>query len=127
MRKYACIVVLVASLLSNPLDARAFAPLKGRWTFTLMPEGQVMVITGFPLLTALAAAQVQSVFVASSGMFSYFAQGSISWPLVLITGIPEMIGVWLGWKIAHVVPTRPLKLLLAATLIALGPILLLTH
>ena len=47
MRKYACIVVLVASLLSNPLDARAFAPLKGRWTFTLMPEGQVMVITGF--------------------------------------------------------------------------------
>jgi len=39
--------VLVASLLVNPIDARAFAPLKGRWTFTLMPEGQVMVITGF--------------------------------------------------------------------------------
>ncbi|MGI8483954.1 MAG: sulfite exporter TauE/SafE family protein [Thermomicrobiales bacterium] len=87
----------------------------------------IMVITGFPLLTALAAAQVQSVFVASSGMFSYLAQGSISWPLVLITGIPEVIGVWLGWKIAHAVPTRRLKIVLATTLIALGPVLLLTH
>ncbi len=84
----------------------------------------IMVIAGYPLLSALAAAQVQSVFVASSGTFSYLAHGSISWPLVLITGIPEMIGVWFGWKIAHAVPTRPLKYLLATTLIALGPVLL---
>ncbi len=47
MRKCACIVVLVASLMFSPFEARAFAPLKGRWTFTLIPEGQVIVITGF--------------------------------------------------------------------------------
>lgn len=84
----------------------------------------VMVIAGFPLLMALAAAQAQSVLVAAAGTVSYLVHGSISWPLVVITGIPEMIGVWLGWKLAHALPTRPLKYLLAAALIVLGPVLL---
>jgi hypothetical protein len=45
MRNFACIVVLVASLMLSPFEASAFAPLKGRWTLTLVPEGQVIVIT----------------------------------------------------------------------------------
>ncbi len=85
----------------------------------------VMVIAGLPMLSALAAAQAQSVVVAGTGTMSYLAQGTVSWPLVLITGLPEMAGVWLGWRIAHIVPARPLKFLLAATLITLGPVLVL--
>ena len=84
----------------------------------------VMVVAGFPLLTALAAAQAQSVVVASTGTASYLVHGSVSWPLAALTGAPEMIGVWLGWKIAHIAPTRPLKYAMAAVLIALGPVLL---
>lgn len=85
----------------------------------------VMVIAGYPMLAALAAAQVQSIVIAGSGTLSYIAQGSISWPLVVITGVPQVIGVWLGWKVAQAVPTRPLKYALAAVLVVLGPILLL--
>lgn len=83
----------------------------------------LMVIGGFPLLTALAAAQAQSIVVAGVGMAVYLAQGAVSWPLVLLTGVPEMIGVWFGWKIAHAVPARPLTYLLATVLLALGPVL----
>lgn len=85
----------------------------------------LMVIGGFPLLTALAAAQVQSIVVAGVGMGAYLAQGAVSWPLVFLTGVPETIGVWLGWKIAHAVPARPLTYLLATVLLALGPVLFL--
>jgi uncharacterized membrane protein YfcA len=84
----------------------------------------IMVIVGYPILVALAAAQAQSIVIAGTGTVSYFLHGSISWPLVVITGVPEMIGVCLGWKIAHAVPTRPLKLAMATSLVLLGPVLL---
>lgn len=85
----------------------------------------LMVVGGFPLLTALAAAQVQSIVVAGVGMGVYLARDAVDWPLVLLTGVPEMVGVWLGWKIAHAVPARPLTYLLATVLLALGPVLFL--
>lgn len=84
-----------------------------------------LVIAGYPMLASLAAAQAQSVVVAGTGTMTYLAQGAVSWPLAILTGVPEMIGVWIGWRVAHAVPTRPLKWLLAGTLIALGPVLLL--
>lgn len=85
----------------------------------------LLVVSGVPLLTALAAAQAQSIVVAGAGTAVYLAQGAVSWPLVFLTGVPEMIGVWLGWKIAHAVPARPLTYLLATVLLALGPVLFL--
>jgi uncharacterized membrane protein YfcA len=66
----------------------------------------VLVITGVPMLGALAAAQAQSVIVSITGTVVYLSQGAIDWPLAILTGIPELIGVWLGWKIAHAVPRR---------------------
>lgn len=86
-----------------------------------------LVIAGYPMLASLAAAQAQSIVVAGTGTVTYLAQDAISWPLAVLTGVPEMIGVWIGWKVAHAVPTRPLKYLLAATLVVLGPVLLLTR
>jgi uncharacterized membrane protein YfcA len=86
-----------------------------------------LVIAGYPMLAALAAAQAQSVVVAGTGTVAYLAQGAISWPLAVLTGVPEMVGVWIGWKVAHAVPTRPLKYALAGALVALGPVLLLTR
>jgi uncharacterized membrane protein YfcA len=86
-----------------------------------------LVIAGYPMLASLAAAQAQSVIVAGTGTATYLAQGAISWPLAVLTGVPEMAGVWVGWRIAHAVPTRPLKWLLAGTLVALGPVLLLVR
>ncbi len=86
-----------------------------------------LVIAGYPMLSSLAAAQAQSVVVAATGTAAYLAQGAVHWPLAALTGVPEMIGVWIGWRIAHAVPTRPLRFVLAGSLIALAPLLLATR
>jgi len=83
----------------------------------------LMVVLGVSILPALGAAQGQSVVLATIGAIAYLAHGAIVWPLVFLTGIPEMIGVWLGWKIAHALPRRPLTYTLAATLVVLGPVI----
>lgn len=83
----------------------------------------LMVVLGVPMLQALGSAQGQSVVLATIGSIAFFAHGAIVWPLVFITGVPEMIGVWFGWKIAHALPRRPLTYTLAASLVALGPVI----
>ncbi|MGH3434916.1 MAG: sulfite exporter TauE/SafE family protein [Sciscionella sp.] len=83
----------------------------------------ILVALGMPVLPALAAAQVQSVLIAGVGTVSYLVVGAIDWPLAVLVGVPELAGVLIGWKIAHVVPTRTLKYLLAGVLIALAPYL----
>ena len=50
--------------------------------------------------------QVQTIAIATVGLLVYLAHGAISWPLVLAVGIPELLGVLLGWKLARTVPTR---------------------
>jgi uncharacterized membrane protein YfcA len=81
----------------------------------------LLVVVGLPMLPGLAAAQVQSIVIASVGTVGYLLQGAIAWQLALFVGLPELCGVWVGWKIAHSVPTRALRLALALCLIALGP------
>lgn len=82
-----------------------------------------LVIGGVPILRALAAAQGQSVVVASSGTLAYLGQDAVRWPLVVLTGVPQLAGVVVGWRIAHALPRRPLTYALALTLIALGPVI----
>jgi uncharacterized membrane protein YfcA len=83
----------------------------------------VMVLLGVPILQALGAAQAQSIVLASVGTLVYLAHGSIIWPLVVLTGVPQIVGVVLGWKIAHALPRRPLTYTLALTLVVLGPVI----
>lgn len=83
----------------------------------------LLVICGLPLLPALAAAQAQSVVIASLGTVGYVVHGSVDWALAALVGIPELAGVLIGWKIAHAVPVRKLKFALAAVLLALAPYL----
>ncbi|NLU66866.1 sulfite exporter TauE/SafE family protein [Streptomyces sp. HNM0574] len=83
----------------------------------------LLVLCGLPLLPALAAAQAQSVVIASVGTLGYAWHGSVDWMLALIVGVPELAGVFIGWRIAHAVPVRHLKYALAATLLALAPYL----
>lgn len=83
----------------------------------------VMVLGGLPILPALAAAQAQSIVVAATGATTYLAHDAITWPLAILTGIPQLVGVWIGWRIAHAIPRRPLTHALALTLIALGPVI----
>jgi uncharacterized protein len=83
----------------------------------------LLVVVGVPVLAALGAAQAQSVVIATVGTLGYLVQGAISWPLALLVGVPELVGVMIGWRIAHRVPARALTLTLAMILVALAPYL----
>lgn len=83
----------------------------------------LLVALGVPPLPALAAAQAQSVVIASVGTVGYLAQGTIDWPLAALVGVPELCGVLIGWKLARTLPTHRLKQALVVALIALAPYL----
>ncbi|MER7197671.1 hypothetical protein CG723_11880 [Streptomyces sp. CB01635] len=83
----------------------------------------LLVVCGLPVLSALAAAQAQSVVIAAIGTVGYVLHGSVDWALAALVGVPELAGVIVGWKIAHAVPARRLKYALVGTLLALAPYL----
>jgi uncharacterized protein len=83
----------------------------------------LLVVLGMPVLSALAAAQVQSVVIATVGTAGYLAAGAIDWPLAALVGIPELAGVLLGWVLARALPTRTLAYVLIASLFGLAPYL----
>lgn len=85
----------------------------------------LMLTAGVPMLAALGAAQAQSIVIAGTGSIGYLLQGAISWPLALVVGVPELIGVLVGWRLAHSLPTHRLRYGLAAALVVLGPWLIL--
>lgn len=84
----------------------------------------LLVAAGAPMLPALGAAQAQSIVIAGTGTIGYLVQGAVSWPLALLVGIPELVGVLVGWKLAHSLPTHRLRYGLAVVLVALGPYLI---
>lgn len=86
----------------------------------------LLVAAGTPMLLAVALAQVQSVFLAAGATAGYVAQGAVSWPLAVLVGVPELVGVVAGWRFAqHTDPDR-LKRGLAVLLVVLGPYLALS-
>jgi uncharacterized membrane protein YfcA len=85
----------------------------------------LLVIAGTPVLSALGAAQAQSVIIAATGTVGYLLSGTIHWPLAAVVGVPELAGVLLGHRIAHAVPARWLTYALGLALVALAPWLLL--
>lgn len=83
----------------------------------------LLVALHLPVLSALAAAQAQSVVIAAVGTLGYVAHGGVDWPLAVLVGVPELIGVLIGWAVARALPTRTLKAVLVAALFALAPYL----
>jgi uncharacterized membrane protein YfcA len=83
----------------------------------------LLIALGVGALAALAAAQAQSVVIATVGTVGYAVSGRVDWGLVLLIGLPELAGVLLGWRIARALPTRTLRLILIAALLALAPYL----
>ncbi|WP_446665068.1 sulfite exporter TauE/SafE family protein [Flexivirga sp. B27] len=85
----------------------------------------ILVALRVPVLEALAAAQVQSIVIATVGSIGFGVHGSIDWALALLIGVPELLGVVVGWKVAHLLPGRTLKIALVVILLALAPYLML--
>jgi len=83
----------------------------------------LLALLGVPMLDAVAASQVQAVAVSGIGSIGYATSGSIDWPLAVVIGIPEVVGVLIGWRIARAVPARALTITLIVALLALTPYL----
>lgn len=78
------------------------------------------------LVAALAAAQVQAVFVTAFAATGYFFRDAVAVQYALLVGVPELLGVLVGWKLSHTVSAGRLKLVIAALLVALGPYVVLS-
>ncbi|MFC7165735.1 TSUP family transporter [Halospeciosus flavus] len=76
---------------------------------------------GVPMLVAVGVAQVQSIFVAAFATVGYVARDAVSWPLAVAIGVPELVGVVVGWKVAQSVDAERLTRVLAVLLLVLGP------
>jgi uncharacterized membrane protein YfcA len=87
----------------------------------------LLIAAGVPMLTGLAAAQAQSVVIAGIGTIGYAAQGEVDWAIALLVGLPQLAGVVIGWRLAHALPADRLRVALAATLIVVGPYLILRN
>ncbi|WP_329432253.1 MULTISPECIES: sulfite exporter TauE/SafE family protein [unclassified Streptomyces] len=83
----------------------------------------LLVVCGLPVLSALAAAQAQSVVIAAIGTVGYVLHGFVDRGLAALVGVPKPVGVIVGWRIAHAVPARRLKYALVGTLLAPAPYL----
>lgn len=83
----------------------------------------VLVVIGVPMLPAVAAAQVQSIFIALFAAIGYVSQGAVSFPLAVALGIPLFGGVVVGWLLAHRVDPERLKIALGVVLLIVAPYL----
>ena len=82
-----------------------------------------LVLVGVPMLLAVAVAQVQSIFIAVFATAGYAVQGDVLLSLAVIVGTPLLLGVVVGWKVAHVVDPARLKVALGVVLLGVGPYL----
>ncbi|WP_101294043.1 sulfite exporter TauE/SafE family protein [Halegenticoccus soli] len=76
-----------------------------------------LVLLGTPMLLAVAAAQVQSVFLSGFAAATYAAHGAVSPSLAALVGVPQLVGVVVGWRLAHRIPTARLKSALGGVLV----------
>jgi uncharacterized membrane protein YfcA len=83
----------------------------------------VLVILGVGMLSAVAVAQVQSIFIATFATTGYYLNGAVSIPLAILVGVPQLVGAFVGWRVAHYVDPARLKVWLGITLVAISPYL----
>ncbi len=82
-----------------------------------------LVILGVPILSAIAVAQAQSVAIAAFATAGYLVRDAVEWSWVATLGLPLLLGVVTGWRVAPYIRPRTLKLVLGCILLALGPYL----
>ena len=82
-----------------------------------------LILLGVPMLGAVAVAQVQSIFIAVFATTGYLAQGSVIPSLAVVVGTPLLLGVVVGWRVAHLIDPERLKVALGVALVLIGPVL----
>lgn len=84
----------------------------------------ILVLVGMPILVALGVAQVQSVVLAGAATANYASHQAVSVPYVVLIAVPQTMGAFVGWRVAHLIDPERLRIILGLVLICLGPVLL---
>lgn len=79
-----------------------------------------LIVLGLPALTAIGTGLVQGIFVSASTAAGYLAQGSPDLALVAVIGGPYVVAQVAGWKLAHDMEARRLKMVLGGMLVLLA-------
>ncbi len=84
----------------------------------------MMVMFGFPALSAVGTSQVIQIVAATSGSLANVHYGSIDFRVAaIVTGV-EIAGVYFGTRIAHAIDALALKRMVAAVCIVAGVVLM---
>lgn len=81
--------------------------------------------TGRVSFVAIGVGQVVSGLLSLVGAAGFALRGAVEPALVLVVGVPELAGAVVGWRVAHVLPERPLSLALSVALVLSGAYVLL--
>lgn len=79
-----------------------------------------LVLLDVPLLVTIGVGQVVSGLLSFVGAVGFALRAPVDPFLVALIAIPQLVGVVVGWKVAHYTPERPLKLALAGVLVITG-------
>lgn len=82
-----------------------------------------LVALGMGMLRAVAVAQVQSIFLALFATVGYWTVGAVDVATAVLVGVPQLVGVLVGWRVAHLVSPRRLRLALAAVLVLVAAVI----
>ncbi len=85
----------------------------------------MMVLCGFPALTAIGASQVIQILASVSGSAAHLAHGVVDLRLAALLTLFEVLGVVLGVRLAHAVDARSLRRGVGLLCVAVGVGLLL--
>ncbi|WP_408955043.1 sulfite exporter TauE/SafE family protein [Natroniella sp. ANB-PHB2] len=80
----------------------------------------ILILLGWPMLTAVGVSQVVSIFAAVSGTINYLLTGNVRIRLATLILTGELIGVLSGGYLAHRLNNKHLKLILSCSLIGLS-------
>jgi len=83
----------------------------------------MMIIIGFPPLTAIATSQVIQIAAAVSGTIGNVANGAVDFGIASWVTVLELAGVMVGVRIAHSAKTHQLRRLVAILCLLIGFVL----
>ena len=83
----------------------------------------LMMVFGFPALTAIGASQVIQIIAAVSGSVGNLQFGTINFEIAAPVTLSEVAGVFLGVRIVHAIPLQAVKGCVAVLCIAVGLLL----
>lgn len=80
----------------------------------------LLVLLGVSIRTAVGIAQLQLVFISATATAGYVIRDAVSLPLLVLVGVPQLAGAFVGWVVAHRTPEGRLRAGLAIVLVLVG-------